>query len=137
LSRALRATWRASWTGGTFRGSRRLQPGSEISLRIFTREDEALDEAWLRNRIGRAQTHRDVLRVDADVYRLLHAEADGIPGLVEPTVTATTSSFRWARRPSNVGSLPSSPFSKTSSLPPASFCAVIRLFGGAKAWPGG
>lgn len=37
-------------------------PGSEISLRIFTREDEALDEAWLRNRIERAQTHRDDLR---------------------------------------------------------------------------
>jgi 23S rRNA (cytosine1962-C5)-methyltransferase len=57
-------------------------PGSEISLRIFTREDEALDEAWLRNHIERAQTHRDALRVDADVYRLLHAEADSIPGLV-------------------------------------------------------
>ena len=111
-------------------------PGSEISLRIFTREDEALDEARLRNRIERAQNHRDSLCIDADVYRLLHAEADGIPGLVEPTVTATTSSFRWARRPSNVGSLPSSPFSKTSSLPPASFCAVIRLFGGARGWPG-
>ena len=32
------------------------------SLRIFTREDEALDEAWLRNRIERAQTYRDDLR---------------------------------------------------------------------------
>ena len=68
--------------GGRFLGRAIYNPGSEISLRIFTREDEALDEAWLRNRIERAQTHRDVLRVDADVYRLLHAEADGIPGLV-------------------------------------------------------
>jgi 23S rRNA (cytosine1962-C5)-methyltransferase len=58
-------------------------PGSEISLRIFTREDEALDEARLRNRIERAQNHRDSFCIDADVYRLLHAEADGIPpGLV-------------------------------------------------------
>ena len=30
--------------------------GSEISLRIFTCEDEALDGVWLRNRIERAKT---------------------------------------------------------------------------------
>ena len=31
-------------------------PGSEISLWIFSRADEALDEARLRNRIKRAKT---------------------------------------------------------------------------------
>jgi 23S rRNA G2069 N7-methylase RlmK/C1962 C5-methylase RlmI len=41
---------------GTFLGSRLLQPGSEISLWIFSREDEALGGAWLRNRIERAKT---------------------------------------------------------------------------------
>ena len=31
-------------------------PGSEISLWIFSREDEALGGAWLRNHIERAKT---------------------------------------------------------------------------------
>jgi 23S rRNA (cytosine1962-C5)-methyltransferase len=66
--------------GGRFLGRAFYNAGSEISLRIFTREDEALDGAWLRNRIEKAQNHRDSLLIDADVYRLLHAEADGIPG---------------------------------------------------------
>ena len=42
--------------GGRFLGRAFCNPGSEISLWIFSREDEALDEAWLRNRIERAKT---------------------------------------------------------------------------------
>ena len=57
MPRALRATWHASWTGGgRFLGRAFYNPGSEISLWIFSREDEALDGAWLRNRIERAKT---------------------------------------------------------------------------------
>ena len=42
--------------GGRFLGRAFYNPRSEISLRIFTRADEALDEARLRNRIKRAKT---------------------------------------------------------------------------------
>jgi 23S rRNA (cytosine1962-C5)-methyltransferase len=67
---------------GRFLGHTFYNPKSEITLRIATREDEEIDEAWLRRRIEKAWDYRDSLRIDADAYRLLHAEADGIPGLV-------------------------------------------------------
>jgi len=57
-------------------------PRSEITLRVATREDEPLDEPWFRVRIEEAIAYRDLLEIDADAYRLLHAEADGVPGLV-------------------------------------------------------
>jgi hypothetical protein len=56
--------------------------GSEITLRIATRRDEPVDETWFRARIEEALSSRDSFEIDGDAYRLLHAEADGIPGLV-------------------------------------------------------
>ncbi len=67
---------------GHFLGHAFYNPKSEITLRIATREDEEINEAWFRDRIEKAWAYRDPLRIDADAYRLLHAEADGIPGLV-------------------------------------------------------
>ena len=67
---------------GHFLGHAFHNPKSEITLRIATREDEEINEAWLRDRIEKARDYRNSLRIDADAYRLLHAEADGIPGLV-------------------------------------------------------
>jgi 23S rRNA (cytosine1962-C5)-methyltransferase len=67
---------------GHFLGHAFYNPKSEITLRIATREDEEINEAWFRDRIEKARDYRDFLRIDADAYRLLHAEADGIPGLV-------------------------------------------------------
>ena len=67
---------------GRFLGHAFYNPKSEITLRIATREDEEINEAWFRDRIEKARDYRDSLRIDADAYRLLHAEADGIPGLV-------------------------------------------------------
>src|SRR5918997_4656562 len=68
--------------GGRFLGRAFYNPKSEITLRIATREDEEINEAWFRDRIEKAWAYRDSLRIDADAYRVLHAEADGIPGLV-------------------------------------------------------
>jgi 23S rRNA (cytosine1962-C5)-methyltransferase len=51
-------------------------------LRIAERQDWGIDEAWFRARIEKALAYRESLRIDADAYRLLHAEADGVPGLV-------------------------------------------------------
>ncbi|HET7480767.1 MAG TPA: class I SAM-dependent rRNA methyltransferase [Rubrobacteraceae bacterium] len=67
---------------GSFLGRAFYNPRSQISLRVATREDEPLDEAWFRNRLRRAIAYRDSLHIDADVYRLLHSEADRLPGLV-------------------------------------------------------
>ena len=67
---------------GRFLGHAFCNPKSEITLRIVTREDEEINEPWFRNRIERARTYRESLHIDASAYRLLHSEADGIPGLV-------------------------------------------------------
>jgi 23S rRNA (cytosine1962-C5)-methyltransferase len=67
---------------GRFLGHAFYNPKSEITLRIATREDEEINEAWFRNRIERARTYRESLHIDASAYRLLHSEADGVPGLV-------------------------------------------------------
>jgi 23S rRNA (cytosine1962-C5)-methyltransferase len=67
---------------GDFLGHAFYNPKSEISLRIAERRDEPIDESWFQNRIEHAFAYRDSLEIDGDAYRLLHAEADGIPGLV-------------------------------------------------------
>jgi 23S rRNA (cytosine1962-C5)-methyltransferase len=41
-----------------------------------------VNESWIRARLEKALAYRDSLEIEADAYRLLHAEADGIPGLV-------------------------------------------------------
>lgn len=69
-----------------FLGRAFFNPKSEITLRIAEREDIPLDEPWFAARIDRALAYRESLKIDADAdadaYRLLHAEADGVPGLV-------------------------------------------------------
>jgi len=67
---------------GRFLGRAFLNPRSEISLRIAERSDVPVDEAWFRARIREALAYRETLGIDAGAYRLLHAEADGVPGLV-------------------------------------------------------
>jgi 23S rRNA (cytosine1962-C5)-methyltransferase len=67
---------------GSFLGHAFYNPRSEISLRIATRRDEPVNESWFRTRMEKAFTYRDSLEIDADAYRLFHAEADGVPGLV-------------------------------------------------------
>jgi 23S rRNA (cytosine1962-C5)-methyltransferase len=67
---------------GSFLGWGFYNPKSEITLRVAERRDEPVDEAWFRTRIERALAYRDSLEIDGDAYRLLHAEADGVPGLV-------------------------------------------------------
>jgi 23S rRNA (cytosine1962-C5)-methyltransferase len=68
--------------GGRFLGRAFYNPNSEITLRIATSADEEIDETFFRARIEKAQAYRESLNIDADAYRLLHAEADGVTGLV-------------------------------------------------------
>ena len=67
---------------GNFLGRAFYNPRSEITLRIAERGDAPIDERWLKGRLEMALAYRDSLEIDADAYRLLHAEADGVPGLV-------------------------------------------------------
>ncbi len=67
---------------GRFLGHAFYNPKSEITLRIVTREDEPIDAAFFRARMQKARDYRASLDIDASAYRMVHAEADGIPGLV-------------------------------------------------------
>jgi 23S rRNA (cytosine1962-C5)-methyltransferase len=55
---------------------------SEISLRLFSRSAEAPTiETW-RERLDAAVSYRASLDIDATAYRVVHGEADRLPGLV-------------------------------------------------------
>jgi 23S rRNA (cytosine1962-C5)-methyltransferase len=59
-----------------------FNPHSLIAFRTLSRApDTAIDRAFLAARLTAARDLRDLL-FDAPYYRLVHAEADGLPGLV-------------------------------------------------------
>ena len=53
---------------------------SPIALRILSRRDEPLDDAFLRGRIEAAVARRRALFPAADAFRAVHGEADLLPG---------------------------------------------------------
>jgi 23S rRNA (cytosine1962-C5)-methyltransferase len=55
---------------------------SQISLRMLLRGEAPFDESILRARLERAIRFRETLGIDADAYRLVHAEADLLPSLI-------------------------------------------------------
>jgi len=57
-------------------------PLSIISVRLFTWEDEELDEGFFRKRLEKAGERRAALDLDTDAVRLVFSEADGLPGLI-------------------------------------------------------
>ena len=60
-----------------------LNPANSLAFRTLTRDrEELIDEAFYVRRISRAQLLRDLLPTDVTAYRLIHAEADGLPGLI-------------------------------------------------------
>ncbi|NDR56470.1 RSP_2647 family RNA methyltransferase [Aliiruegeria sabulilitoris] len=59
-----------------------VTPASRIIARMLDRDPEAvIDRSWLAGRIARALELRERL-YDSPFYRLVHAEADGLPGVV-------------------------------------------------------
>lgn len=68
--------------GRNFLGVAFANPRSEISLRIASRLDEEIGEGWFHEKIRKAIEYRRSLDIDASAYRLVHSEADGLPGLV-------------------------------------------------------
>ena len=58
-------------------------PNSMIRLRAWSfNEGERIDAAFFARRIAGAIASRDALQIDSDGVRLIHGEADGLPGLV-------------------------------------------------------
>jgi 23S rRNA (cytosine1962-C5)-methyltransferase len=65
-----------------FIGRGSFNPKTLIAGRIFTRRDnDRIDAGFLRARLRDALALRETL-VDEPHYRLIHAEADGLPGLI-------------------------------------------------------
>jgi hypothetical protein len=59
-----------------------VNPNSKIFCRMLDQNPAAvIDQAWLEARLARALEMRERL-YDAPFYRLVHAEADGLPGVV-------------------------------------------------------
>ncbi len=59
-----------------------VNPTSKIICRMLDRDPTAvIGQAWFAARIARALAHRARL-YDAPFYRLIHAEADGLPGVI-------------------------------------------------------
>ncbi|MEM7320315.1 MAG: class I SAM-dependent rRNA methyltransferase [Pseudomonadota bacterium] len=59
-----------------------VNPGSKIFCRMLDRDPGAqIDQSWLKERLSRALALRERL-FDQPYYRLIHAEADGLPGVV-------------------------------------------------------
>lgn len=59
-----------------------VNPESKIIARMLDRDPQAnLDLAWFETRLSRALQMREQL-FDAPFYRLVHAESDGLPGVV-------------------------------------------------------
>jgi 23S rRNA (cytosine1962-C5)-methyltransferase len=70
-------------TDGTWLGWALWSPASEITLRLLDRDPDAtIDAAWWHRAIGRAVSRRTPLAGEANAYRLVHGEGDGLPSLV-------------------------------------------------------
>jgi 23S rRNA (cytosine1962-C5)-methyltransferase len=62
-----------------------FSPASKIRIRVWSRNpDETIDADFLRSRLVGAVQRREQLvdRIETNAFRLVHAESDGIPGLI-------------------------------------------------------
>lgn len=67
---------------GRIVGTALWSPTSQISLRMLTRDDHVIAAGFWRERIAAAISYRESLGIDANAYRVVHGEADGMPSLV-------------------------------------------------------
>ncbi len=65
---------------GRFLGQALASPHSEIRLRLLDRTETPIDRAWWRNHIRAALLRRE--GIDANAFRVVHGEGDGLPSLV-------------------------------------------------------
>jgi 23S rRNA (cytosine1962-C5)-methyltransferase len=55
---------------------------SQITIRMITRDETPIDDAFWRGRLDRAIRFRETLDINATAYRLVHGEADLLPSLI-------------------------------------------------------
>lgn len=67
---------------GTALGTAHFSAASQISLRLLSERVETIDRAFYLRRIVAAEAHRKRVVADSEAYRLVHGEADQLPGLV-------------------------------------------------------
>jgi 23S rRNA (cytosine1962-C5)-methyltransferase len=76
-------TVRVEASDGRFLAWAAYSPTSMIRLRAWSFvEDERVDHALMKRRVDAALALRTQLPIDSDGVRLIHGEADGLPGLV-------------------------------------------------------
>ena len=67
---------------GRFIGQALYSDQSEITLRLLTLRDEAIDREWWRERLRASVARRTGLERVADAYRLVYSEGDLLPSLI-------------------------------------------------------
>ena len=76
-------TVRVESAEGQFLAWAAFSPGSQIRLRAWSFDAaERIDAAFFARRIAQAIAMRTRLAIASDAWRLIHGEADGLPGLV-------------------------------------------------------
>ncbi len=76
-------TVRVEDSQGQFLAWGAYSPQSKIRVRVWTfDEHERVDHAFFKRRVARALAYRQRLAVASDGVRLIHGEADGLPGLI-------------------------------------------------------
>lgn len=73
----------ASVASGAWVARGHLNASNSLAFRVLTLDrDELIDQAYYERRITRALRLRRLLPPTTNAYRLIHAEADGLPGLI-------------------------------------------------------
>ena len=73
---------------GRFLGRGYINPASQILVRLLTRTEETVDEAFIRRRVREAWAYRQTVLQGSGALepdgacRVIYSEADGLPGLV-------------------------------------------------------
>ena len=76
-------TVRVESAAGEFLGWGAFSPSSQIRLRIWSFDEaQRIDASFFEQRIAKALALRARLPIASDALRLIHGEADGLPGLV-------------------------------------------------------
>jgi 23S rRNA (cytosine1962-C5)-methyltransferase len=75
-------TVRVAAQNGRFLGTAHYSASSQIALRLLSPNAIETDRAFFRERIEAAQRYRERVVSDTNAYRLVYAEADGLPALI-------------------------------------------------------
>lgn len=67
---------------GKFIGRGYINPRSQISIRLLTRQDVEVSDEFIRRRLEQAVQYRQLVVPHETSFRVVHAEADLLPGLV-------------------------------------------------------